>query len=313
MTPSLKVSVLVVVTERAEPFAEFYQEYAAPLREAGISFEFVFVVTAEQGDLLEPLARLRDAGEPILLFESAQNVGEAGLLRSSLPHCRGEIILTLAAYRRVSAGALLKLIEAIDAGCDLVVARRSSSGDKLANQLQRRMVHALVRTLVGGSFGDLGSGVRAIRSEVLGELPLYGEFSRFLPLFALREGFRVQDIEVPQHPSDQRTRVYAPGVYIRRLLDLLAVFFLIRFREKPLRFFGLVGGLVSFAGLIVLAVLTIQRLAGEPLADRPMLVAGVLLLVLGVQAIALGLIGEIIVHAAAQRKSVYRLAPPRRR
>jgi hypothetical protein len=172
----------------------------------------------------------------------------------------------MAAYRRVSAEALLMLIDAIDAGCDLAVARRSSRGDKLANQLQRRMVHALVRTLVGGSFRDLGSGVRAIRSEVLGELPLYGEFSRFLPLFALREGFRVEDIEVPQHPSDQRTRVYTPGVYIRRLLDLLAVFFLIRFREKPLRFFGLVGGLVSFAGLVVLAVLAIQRLAGEPTA-----------------------------------------------
>jgi hypothetical protein len=167
----------------------------------------------------------------------------------------------------------------------------------------------LVRTLVGGTFNDLGSGVSAIRREVLSELPLYGDFSRFLPLFAVREGFRVQDIEVPQHAADQHTRVYSPLIYLRRLLDLLAVFFLIRFREKPLRFFGLIGGVVSFAGLFILAVLAAQRFLGKPLADRPLLVVGVFLLVIGVQAVALGLIGEIIVHAAARRKAVYRLMP----
>jgi hypothetical protein len=175
------------------------------------------------------------------------------------------------------------------------------------------MVHALIRTLMGGSFHDLGSGVRAIRRSVLGELPLYGELSRFLPLFAVREGFRVEEIEVPQHAADRRARVYSPGVYVRRLLDLLVVFFLIRFREKPLRFFGLVGGTVSFAGLALLVILGAQRFAGRPLADRPLLVVSVLLIVLGVQGVALGLIGEIIVHAGSKRRTVYRLAPPRSR
>ena len=173
------------------------------------------------------------------------------------------------------------------------------------------MVHAFIRALVGGSFRDLGSGVRAYRREVLGELPLYGEFSRFLPLFAIREGFRVEEIEVPQHPADQKTRIYSPGIYLRRLLDLLTVFFLIRFREKPIRFFGLLGSGVSLTGLVIMAILGAQRLGGQPLADRPMLLVGVLLFVLGVQGLALGLIGEIIVHAGAKRRTVYRLSPPR--
>jgi dolichol-phosphate mannosyltransferase len=308
---TLAVSVLVVVSGRADPLDSLYREYAEPLRSAGVSHEFVFVVPSDHPGLLAPLTALRDAGEPIQLFEAAHNVGEAGLLRSAVPHCRGEVILMLAPYRRVTAAALPLLLRAIDEGADLAVARRAATSDPLANRIQRRMVHWLVRLLVGGTFHDLGSGVRAIRRDVIAELPVYGELSRFLPLFAVREGFRVLDVEVPQHHADQQTRVYSPGIYLRRLLDLLAVFFLIRFREKPLRFFGLIGGVVSLAGLITLAMLGAQRLGGRPLADRPMLVVGVLLLVLGVQGVALGLIGEIIVHAGAKRRQVYRLSPPR--
>lgn len=303
------VSVVVVVSDRSEPFVEFYHEYAEPLRARGIPFEFIFVVSSSNRQQLEPLIPLREGGEPVMLFETAKSVGEAALLRSALEHAQGEIILELAAYRRVSASAIPLLLQAIDDGAELVVARRSSAGDRLGNQVQRRVVHALVRAVVGGSFHDLGSGVRAFRREVFSELPLYGEFSRFLPLFAVREGFRVRELEVPQHAADRRTRVYSPVTYIRRLLDLLAVFFLIRFREKPIRFFGLLGGAVSLLGLILLAVLGAQRLAGQPLADRPLLLVGVLLFVLGVQGLALGLIGEIIVHASAKRRAVYRLSP----
>lgn len=306
-----KVSVVVVATERSEPFAEFYREYAEPFRSSGIPFEFVFVAPADNSALLVPLLALRDSGEPIQIFESAHNVGEAALLRSALTQSTGGIILVLAAYRRVAAAALPMLVRAVEAGADLAIARRSSAGDAPTNQFQRRMVHTLIRALVGGSFHDLASGVRAIRRSVLDELPLYGELSRFLPLFAVREGFRVEEIEVPQHAADRPARVYSPGVYLRRLLDLLVVFFLIRFREKPLRFFGLLGGTVSFVGLVLLVVLGLQRLGGRPLADRPMLVVSVLLLVLGIQGVALGLIGEIIVHAGSKRRTVYRLSPPR--
>jgi hypothetical protein len=142
---------------------------------------------------------------------------------------------------------------------------------------------------------------------------LYGEFSRFLPLFASREGFIVQEREVPLHPAAGRTRVYPPGVYLRRLVDLFAVFFLIRFREKPLRFFGLAGSVVSLTGMVIMGILGWQRLAGQALADRPMLVVAVLLVVLGAQSVALGLIGEIVVHAGAKRRTVYRLSRPKGR
>jgi hypothetical protein len=101
-------------------------------------------------------------------------------------------------------------------------------------------------------------------------------------------------------------------VYVRRVIDLLGLFFLLRFTEKPLRFFGVVGSALGATGAVILAVLLVQRLAGEGIANRPLLLLGNLMVVLGVQAFALGLIGEIIVHLHAGTRRPYRLARPRK-
>jgi hypothetical protein len=301
------VSVIIVLSEQPEPLVELYQEYAAALRSWGRTVEFIFVAHRDQHRHVAPLTELAAAGEPVQVLEAAQNVGETTLLRAAAGHCRGDIVITLPPYRRVEAAALLPLLERVEAGTQLVVAARTAQDDALTNRIQRRLVHGLIHSVVGGDFHDLGCGVRVMRAEVLREVPLYGESLRFLPLLAQREGFRTEEMPVPQHPRDKRRRIHPPGTYLRRLMDLAAVFFLIRFREKPLRFFGLIGSLMAAAGGLILAVMVVQKLMGDGMADRPLLVVAVLFLVIGVQSIALGLVGEIIVHAGARASPTYRL------
>jgi hypothetical protein len=302
------VSVIVVVHGRPEPLDEIYRDYADALRDAGCTFEFVFVAGRHLRDKTEPLVRLVDAGEPIQVLEAAQNVGETAMLRSAAGFCSSPIIVTLPAYRHIRPEALPDLIQRVEDGAPLVLAVRSARHDPLVNRLQRRVVHKLVHHVAGGEFRDLGSGVRAMRAEVLREVPLYGESSRFLPLLAQREGFATEELVVEQHSLDRKPKVYSPGTYLRRALDLAGVFFLVRFREKPLRFFGLIGSTLSAIGFVLMAVLAVQKLQGQGLADRPLLLVAVLLAVLGLQAIALGLIGEIIVHATSRRHVSYRLS-----
>jgi hypothetical protein len=302
------VCVVVILQDRPEPLDELYREYAAGLRDAGYVANFIFISGSDMRRCMEPLLPLMRDGAPITVLEAAQNVGETALLRSALGYCRDPVVVTLPAYRLVEAASIPKLVQRLDSGADLVVASRSSTNDPLVNRLQRRVVHTLVRYAVGGNFHDLGSGVRAVRTEVLREIPLYGESARFLPLLAQREGFITAELPVPQHARDQRPRVYSPGIYLRRLLDLAGVFFLVRFREKPLRFFGLIGSGLTAVGGIILAVLAVQKLGGRALADRPMLLLAVLFVVVGLQAIALGLVGEIIVHTTARRHQTYRVS-----
>ncbi|HEX7049644.1 MAG TPA: glycosyltransferase [Longimicrobiales bacterium] len=305
-----EVSVLVPVSERPESLVGLYHEFAAPLRAGGWSYEFVFVAEPWFRGLTVPLSELAARGEPVRVLHAGQGSGETQLLNAAIDHCRGEILVTLPPYRRVVASVIPELLARVRGGADIAVARRWPRRDSWVNRLQNRALHALLRRIAGGAVHDVACGVRAARRDVLEEIPLYGDFYRFLPLLALRDGYRVEEVAAPQHTADRHARVYGPGVYLRRLMDVLNLFFLLRFTDKPLRFFGLIGGGLSAAGGAILVLLLIQRLNGHGIADRPLLLLGVLLVVLGFQAIALGLVGEIIVHLHAPARRPYRLARP---
>ncbi len=309
--PMVDVSVIVTVVERPEPLVDLYREYAAVLRDGGWTSEFIFVAHPFYESLIEPLNELDALGEPVRVIESARSVGETALLREGIAASRGRIVLTVPAYRQVQPASVCALIEAVERGVDLAVARRWPRTDSLVNRAQNRLLHLTAGRLAGDRLHDIACGVRAARREVLQEIPLYGDFARFLPLLAMYGGYDVQEIASPQHRTDLRPRVYRPGVYVRRAIDVLGLFFLLRFTEKPLRFFGLVGSVMSGIGAAILFVLLVQKLLGGGISDRPMLLLGVLLLTIGVQSIALGLVGEMIVHFNAARRRGYRLREQR--
>ena len=312
--PAEGISVLVPVSERPSPLDELYREFSAPLREEGIRFEFLFLVESFNIHLTESLKALQADGEPIRVAHVHQSVGETGLLRAGVELATHDIVLTLPAYPRIKASEISKVIRPVlEDGVAMCVARRWPRRDSWLNRLQNKVFHLLVRPVGGGRVRDVACGVRVIRKDVLEALPLYGDFHRFLPLLALREGYALEEVDAVQHQRDRQPRIYSPGIYLRRILDVLGLYFLLRFTDKPLRFFGLLGSSSALVGGAVLVAVMIDRVQGQAIADRPMLLLGTLLVVLGVQAIALGLVGEIIVHVNAPQRSAYRLAERPRR
>lgn len=302
------VSVIVPVTERPEPLADIYLEYSRPIADSGRSHEFLFAVEPHNRGTVASLQALTARGEPIRVLEAGHVVGESTLLKLGAARARGRIFVVLPAYRRVAADAIPRLIDRVEEGADLANCRRWPRKDSWINRLQTRVLHAMVSGLSGGNVRDVGSGVRAMRAEVLRDLPLYGDFFRFLPVLALRDGYSVVEVDAEQHPHDAQLRLYSPGTYVRRAIDVFGLFFLARFTYKPLRFFGLIGTMLGAVGGIILVIMFFQRLGGQGLANRPLLLLAVLLFTLGVQAIALGLIGEIIVHFNAPSSRPYRVA-----
>jgi hypothetical protein len=302
-----RVSILIPVSERHDPLEGLYIEYVAPLRESGLALEVLILTEPWGRRLATELQPLIDEGEPIRILSVGQTVGETNLLKVGAAHARGEILLTLPAFRRVAAASLPALIEEVEAGADLVLARRWPRRDGWINRLQNRVFHAILGTLTASRVHDTACGVLAMPRQVLLELPVYGDYFRFLALFAMREGYTVREIPAEQHRGDARVRVFSPGTYVRRILDVIGLFFLLRFTEKPLRFFGLVGSVFAGAGILLLLALLVERVGGQGIAERPLLVLSVLLLVVGLQAIALGLIGEIIVHLNAPNRRPYRV------
>jgi hypothetical protein len=190
----------------------------------------------------------------------------------------------------------------------LIVVRRQRVGSAF-ERIRRRLFHGILKGITGHSYRDLGCGVRLLKRAVAEEITLYGDQHRFLPVLAERRGFNVREVELAQSPNDQFRGRYRLREYLHRILDIMTVFFLVRFTKKPLRFFGSIGFLTAGFGAIVVLLLVTQRLFyGMPLADRPALLLGSLLVVLGVQLFALGLLGELIIfsHAADSKEYAIR-------
>jgi glycosyltransferase involved in cell wall biosynthesis len=300
------ISVVVPVVERTDDLVSVYRAFARELDRRSEEYEFLFVFDGRFTPPPELIALSRETGR-IKLLRFVREFGETAALRLGIERSRGDLVLTLPAYFQVQPEGISLLLDAIEAGADMAVANRSPRLDSWLNRAQSRLFHSIVGGVSEQRFHDMACGVRVMRRTVAETLPLYGDLHRFIPALALREGFRVQEVSVPQHPSDARTRVYRPGVYFRRLLDIAAFFFLAKFTEKPLRFFGLVGSVFFGAGGILSLVLLIERVQGQGIANRPALLLAVLLVALGVQLIGLGLVGEIIVHLRAPHRRAYRV------
>jgi glycosyltransferase involved in cell wall biosynthesis len=300
------ISVLVPVVERADDLLDLYRTFGGELDRRGEEHEFLFVFDGGFTPPPELIALSREL-ESVRLFAFARTFGETAALRLGIERSRGDVIITLPAYYQVRAEGIGPLLDALGNGADVVVANRSPRVDSWLNQLQSRAFHWMLGSVTDRQFHDIACGVRVMRRSVAETLPLSGDLHRFIPALALREGHRVEEVPVPQHPNDTRMRVYRPGVYLRRLLDVAAFFFLAKFTEKPLRFFGLVGSVFFGLGALAGLVLLVERISGQGIANRPLLLLAVLLIALGVQLMGLGLVGEIIVHLRSPHRRAYRV------
>ncbi len=307
MSNHIEVSVIIPVSERFDDVPALYHDYKNALQASGYSYEFVYVLDGEFPDVLAALKTLRDQGEQITIIQLAKWFGEATALTAGFEHSSGEMILTLPAYYQVEPGEIPKVLEGLKTH-DMVVARRWPRIDSSINQIQAKLFHWALG-FTGCNFRDLGCAVRAFKRQVIDEVTVYGDQHRFLPVLADRRGFRIIEIDTQQSSKDVQRRIYKPGVYLRRMLDFITVFFLVKFTKKPLRFFGLIGTGTLVVGGIMLLVLVIERLFfGVPLADRPALLLSSLLVVLGVQIFAIGLIGELIIFTHAKDLKEYTIA-----
>jgi glycosyltransferase involved in cell wall biosynthesis len=309
MSNKPRLSVVIPVVDRVDDLAELYSGYERALEQLGLPYEVLFVVDGGAQAAIAPLKALQESRKSgFSIIRLAKSFGEATALSVGLNQARGELVLTLPAYHQIEPNSLRVLFEALGDNDMLVVRRWPRAGGSVEGW-RRRAFHSLLGTLTGESYSDLGCNVRLFKREVMAEIALYGDQHRFLPILANRQGFTVEEIDLPQTPKDRFRGRYRLRDYLHRLLDILTLFFLVRFTKKPLRFFGMVGSFVlAFGGLIVLLVVIQRMFFDIPLGDRPALLLGSLLVVLGVQVFALGLIGELIIFTHAGNLKEYKIA-----
>lgn len=237
---------------------------------------------------------------------------ESTALSIALREATGDVIVLLPSYPQSDPADIPRMMDAIHGGLDYVASWRTPRIDSKPEQRKSQLFNSVTRWFSGLEIHDINSGLRVMRRDVIESLPLYGDLHIYLPILASRQGFKVG--EVPVRHLEERHGLHSHGlrVYPRRAFDLLTLFFLMRFTQKPFRFFGGIGTALLTLGGGINLVLAIQKVwFHDTLADRPMLVLATLLMVLGIQMFSLGLLGELIIFINAggvkdyQIKQVY--------
>lgn len=302
-----EISVVCVADEASEADL-LIEAYSRQLEKTGKLYEFVFVLDGTNPEASEVLERRRAAGDPVRWLSLRQTFGETLAITAGVEQARGRIIITSPSYLQIDPYELHGLLEEIESGADLVCSWRHPRKDPLTNRVQSTFFNVLLRWLVKMPFHDLNCNFRAMRREVMREIPIYGDQFRFLPLMALRQGYRVAERKVRHLKERGRKGFFGFGVYLRRVLDILAVLFLTKFALKPLRFFGLIGSVFAVFGTSILAYVIYEKIASnKAIGDKPVFILGVVLLVLGAQVVGFGLVGEIIIFTQARNIREYRI------
>lgn len=302
-----RLSVIVPVGGRRADLREIYAEYKAGVAAVGLPYEFIFVLDGPHVQAARMLQELLNEGEEITVLTLTRTFGESAALMAGFERASGDGIVTLPAYHQIEGGEIRKLVAALS-DSDVAIGHRWPRYGGLFDRARRAVFHGLVNFVTSSSFRDLGCGARALRRQVVEELDLYGDQHRFIAILAGRLGFRISEVDIAQSPRDRWTRIYRPREYARHFLDVFSVFFLVRFTKRPLRFFGMLGAATFGVGALVMVWLSIQRLfLDQQLADRPALLLGALLVVLGMQIFALGLLGELIIFTHARGMKDYRV------
>ena len=301
----LDVSVVIPVSRDVGDLRSLYTTVTLELNKLGMSHEILFIADGVGGDPIQTLMDLEAENDSVVLIRFRQTFGESVALTAGFERARGRVFLTFAPYLQVVPSSISRVLEALEAGNDFVSAWRFPRVDPLLNRIQSSAFNLVTRTITGVPIHDLNCGLRGMKRDVALALTFHGDMFRFLPILANKQGFRVAEVKVHHMAEMGKRGFFGFGVSIRRFLDILTLFFLVKFTRKPLRFFGLIGAALFLAGMIINLYLVLLKIQGESLADRPLLLLGTLLLVLGFQTLSIGLLGEIIIYLHARKIREY--------
>ena len=307
MTPDL--SVVIPVRNESANVDPLCDELAASLEASGRSFEVILVDDGSTDDTFAKLVahQARDGRLRVIRFR--RNFGQTAAFAAGFAYACGKYIVTSDGDLQNDPRDIGRMVDLIEQGHDIVCGWRKDRKDAfLTRRVPSMIANRLISRATGVRLHDYGCSLKVFRAEVVKPLKLYGEMHRFLPAIASEMGVSIAETVVNHRARQHGESKYGLSRTVRVMLDLLTVKFLLSYSTRPLQIFGLVGGAVGMLGMLVTAWLAYQRLFGyQSIANRPLLLFGILLIFTGVQLITLGLLAELQsrTYHESQNKPIY--------
>jgi glycosyltransferase involved in cell wall biosynthesis len=288
------ISVVVPVYNERDSVRPLTGELLASLRGTGRELEVIFVDDGSTDGTAEVLAEIVAAEPEVMTVRLRRNFGKAEALMAGFRVARGDAVVTIDGDLQDDPAEIPNLIARLEAGADLVSGWKRDRRDPLGKRAASKVFNGVTRRVTGLELHDLNCGLKAYRAEVVGSLALTGDLYRYIPVLAAAEGFRVEEIPVNHRPRQFGRSKYGFERYVRGFLDLLTITFIGRYRHRPMHLFGGMGLLSVMAGTLICVYLAVLWFLGEGIGQRPLLLLGVLLIVVGIQLFTIGLVSEML-------------------
>jgi len=297
-TPDL--TVLVPAYNEAENLEPLLRKLAKDVEPLGLSTEILVLDDGSTDGSLEALRALRATIPGLRVVSFRRNFGKSAALSVGFREARGRLVVTMDADLQDDSAEIGPLLAKLGEGYDLVSGWKQKRKDPISKTIPSRLFNGVTAMMSGVSLHDMNCGLKAYRAEVVKTVKLRGELHRFIPVLAHWNGFRVTELRTVHHPRLHGTTKFGAARFVNGFLDLLAVMFMTTQSTRPLHLFGRLGILVAFLGGCATVWASWPWFLGEGLRLRPMLVFGLVLIVLGVQFLSLGFLGELIAGTRSQ-------------
>ena len=317
---ALEVSIVVPIYNEEENLEELLRRVNAAMEPTGRSWELICIDDCSSdtsATLLEQFATTRPWLRPLYLI---RNYGQSAAMQAGFDAAAGAVVVTLDGDLQNDPADIPGLLDMLDQRpeIDIISGWRKFRQDRYINRkLPSMIANGLISRMTGVHLHDYGCSLKVYRSESIRDVKIYGELHRFIPALAAQFGAKVIEVPVSHHARMHGVSKYGIDRTLRVVLDLLWVKFLLRFLHRPMHAFGGAGISLLLPGLLALGVLVVEKLfLGENIGGRPLLLLGVMLTLMGVQLIAMGLLGEILIriyHEPAGRAQYLLREAPRRR
>ena len=275
---------------------------------AGTIYEIIFVDDGSIDATVNKIQKRISSNGNIKLIKMRTTFGESAALDAGLNQSVGQNILYFTSRVRVNILQIDNLLKQLDDGNDLVVGWRYPRRDSKLNRIVSKFFNYIISKITHLNLHDINSGILAVKKQVLENIEFYGSFNNFIPVLVSTQGYKVTECKIEQLPGKFRTSRYF-SEYISRFLDIITVVFLTKYSKKPIHFLGFLGAIFTIFGLSINIYLFIYRIILQigPIAGRPLLLLGALLLVIGIQMVSIGLIGEMIIFTHAKEIKEYNI------
>lgn len=295
-----KVSIVIPVYNEEANIAGLVDQVSAALLPTGWDFELLLIDDGSRDGTAAAMRRLSENSPWLHCIFLIRNYGQSTALQAGFDHAEGDYIVTLDGDLQNDPADIPALIEILetDSEVDCVSGWRKSRQDAaLSRRLPSQIANALISKVTRVALHDYGCALKAYRSSIIKSLRLYGELHRFIPALAVEVGAKIVEVPVNHRPRMAGVSKYGIDRTVRVLLDLLWIRFTMRFLHRPIHAFGGIAFAMLAFGLGILAWLAAEKIfLDADIGGRPLLMLGVLLTLVGVQLLATGLIGELLVR-----------------